>query len=48
MESKQKQEREKWAQERDELNKKIVVLTGKETQYKHEMKNRDQVIEKLK
>ena len=34
-EIKAKQERERWAQERDELTKKNVQLMSKDTQYHH-------------
>lgn len=48
LEMKAKQERDKWALERDELNKRILQVTTKETQYRHEIKSKDQTIEKLK
>ena len=47
-ELKMKQEGKKWLQEREELNKRILQVTTKETQYRHEIKSRDQVIDKLK
>jgi hypothetical protein len=42
-----KAERERWAQERENLAKQILQLTSKETQYHHELKGRDQTILKL-
>lgn len=47
-ELKMKQEGQKWLQEREELNKRILQVTTKETQYRHEIKSRDQAIDKLK
>ena len=45
---KAKQAAEAWARERDELNKRLLAVTSKETQYRHEIKSRDLQIEKLK
>jgi hypothetical protein len=36
------------SQQLDELNKRIQQVTSKETQYRHEIKSKDQVIDKLK
>lgn len=43
-----KQEKDKFALEREELNKNITRLLSKETQFKHEIKQRDLINEKLK
>ena len=42
-----KEEFKKLAKERDELEKSINKLLGKETQYQHEIKNKERVAEKL-
>lgn len=47
-ELKAKQLAESWARERDELNKRLLAVTSKETQYRHEIKSRELQIEKLK
>ena len=47
-ELKAKQLAEGWARERDELNKRLLAVTSKETQYRHEIKSRELQIEKLK
>ena len=39
---------ETWARERDELNRRLLAVTSKETQYRHEIKSRELQIEKLK
>ncbi|TNV73204.1 hypothetical protein FGO68_gene6219 [Halteria grandinella] len=48
MDLKFKQERERFTQQLDELNKRVLQVTSKETQYKHEIKSKEQVIDKLK
>ena len=45
---KAKQLGESWARERDELNRRLLAVTSKETQYRHEIKSRELQIEKLK
>ena len=47
-ELKMRQKEEKWALEREELQRNLLKVTTKETQYKHEIKSRDMQIEKLK
>jgi SMC interacting uncharacterized protein involved in chromosome segregation len=47
-ELKSKQASESWARERDELNKRLLAVTSKETQYRHEIKSRELQIEKFK
>ncbi len=35
-------------QEKEELNKRLIQITSKETQYRHEIKSRDLQLDKLK
>ena len=42
-----KEEREKFVAERDELNKLIIKLQGRDIQYAHEIRNRDNTYKKL-
>jgi hypothetical protein len=42
-----KSEREKWNQEREEMKMQIQKVIGKETQYRHEIRSKETIIQKL-
>src|SRR4051812_2136836 len=47
-ETKFRHDKDKFAVEREELNKTITRLVSKETQFKHELKNKEQQLEKCR